>query len=113
MRPTQATGVSPGVQAAPPPYPYRGMDTTNIGPPHVRAPLLARGLARRGRRAGGRGGRDDVGVVAAHEIGAHCRRLLLQHRVQRPRLADACAPGRPRPLRPVILPQCPAVTPPP
>ncbi len=74
----------------------------------ARAPLLPRGLARRGRRASGRGGRDDVSVVAAHEGGAHRRRLLLQHRVQRPRLADACAPGMPRPLRPVppLYPNC-------
>lgn len=34
--------------------------------------------------AGGLGPRDDVGVVAAHEIAAHLRLLLLQHLVQWP-----------------------------
>ena len=31
----------------------------------------------------GLGARDDVGVVAAHEVAAHLRLLLLQHLVQR------------------------------
>ena len=34
--------------------------------------------------AGGLGSGDDVSVVAAHEIAAHLRLLLLQHLVQHP-----------------------------